>query len=330
MKKINVGVIIHIVMLLAIVTIVGLSAYKLYHWNHKATHSEPIVDTGEFDTEPEDYYVTRDVSTLEGYVDDGELNVVFLGDGLFGDYQDETGIPEQVAKITGANVYNCGFSNATMSTQLMEYDEKCGNDALSFYFVALSIANNEGYDLLRNGTRHAESGIEDYFMDTIDMMDDIDFSKVDVIVINYGVEDYLQNREIESDHDTLFDPRIFTDALHQGMRWLHAAYPNIQFVVMSPTFCFYEDKDGELHAGDVYKNKEKGTVASYMIAEKTATVLENSTFLDNYWGVDINADNAKEYFTESSKFPNEAGRKLIAEKLADTIQNRIYYKGSAQ
>lgn len=326
MKKINVGVIIHVVMLLAIVTIIGLSAYKLYHWNHKATNPDAFVDTGEFDTEPEDYYVACDVSSLKDYVDDGELHIVFLGDGLFGDYQDETGIPEQVAQMTGATVYNCGFSNATMSTKKMEYDSSYGNDALSFYFVALSIANNEGYDLLRNGTRNAQWGTEDYFMDTIDQMDNIDFQKVDVIVINYGVEDYLQDRQIESDHDTLFDPRIFTDALHQGIRWIHAAYPNIQFVVMSPTFCLYEDKAGELHNGDVYKNGQKGTVASYMIAEKTAAVIENSTFLDNYWGVDINADNAEQYFTETHKFPNAEGRALIAKRLADTIQNRIFYK----
>lgn len=329
MKRIRPGMIIHIIMLFLIVTVLGVSIYKLYVWNHKTTPSEPIVDTGEFDTETEDFYVLVDVSTLSHYDADKPLNIVFLGDGLFGDYRDETGVPEKVAKLTGANVYNCGFSNTSMSTKNMEYDSSYGLDALSFYFVSLSIANQEGYDLLRNGTRNATEGVEDYFMETIDMMDTIDFNDVDVIVINYGVEDYLQSKEIESNHDTLYDPTIFCDALHQGVRWLHKAYPDIQFIVMSPTFCYYEDSDGNKNPADTYKNDQKSTVSGYMIAEKNAAVSENCTFLDNYLGIDVNAETADEYFTDSSKFPNEKGRDAIAERIANAVTHKIFYSANS-
>lgn len=328
MKKIKPTVIAHIVILSAIVIIIAISAFKLYHWDHNTNNSPiEVIDTGEFDTESEDYYVAVDVSLLENYNDDGKLNIAFVGDNLFGDYQDDTGIPSMVAaQIPDSTVYNLGFSNATMCSKNFEYSEDYGNDALSFYFTSLSIANQEGFDLLRNGTRNAEDGVEDYFMDTIDLMDTIDFSDVDIMVINYGVQDYLDSRTVESTNSELMDPTIFCDALRQGIRWLHAAYPNMQFIVMSPTFCFYEN-DGTYEPADVYKNDEDSTIASYMIAEKNAAAAENVTFLDNYWGVDINSDNADTYFTDSKQYPNEAGRKLIADKLADTIQNRIYYRG---
>ena len=327
MKRIKPAMIAHIVLLSAIVIIIAIAAFKLYRWDHKSTdNTTEVVDDGQFDTESEDYYVTVDVSRLENYNDDGKLNIVFVGDNLFGDYQDADGIPEMVAaQIPDSTVYNLGFANNTMCSKNFEYSEDYGNDALSFYFTSLSIANKEGFDLLRNGTRNAEDGVEDYFMDTIDRMDTVDFSDVDIMVVSYGIQDYLQDREIESTNNELLDPTIFCDALRQGVRWLRAAYPNMQIIVMSPTFCYYE-KDGSYEPGDVYKNDQDGTIASYMIAEKNACAAENVTFLDNYWGVDINADNADTYFTESKEYPNEAGRKLIADKVVDTIQNHIYYR----
>ena len=64
-----------------------------------------------------------------------------------------------------------------------------------------------------------------------------------------------------------------------------------------------------------------------MISAKSAAVQMNATYLDNYWGIDINAENADNYLTDSTTYPNADGRKLIADKLSETINEKIYYTG---
>ena len=328
-EKLSISTLIHIAMVSVIVIVFATIAIKLLLWNNSA--EEILVETIDFnvfDTEPEDYYYTVDISTIENYRDDGELQVVMLGDDSLKEHSDGSGIPSLVSETTNAVTHTCSFPNMTMATQNMEFDVTYGYDAFSFYYTALCISKND-YAFLRDvlPTIPQTEPIDDYEQ-ALATLESIDFNTVDIMVISCGAQDYLKGY---SQVNTLFPEAYisnsYVDSVMQGISWIREAYPQIQFIIMSPTFCYYVEADGTYANCDVKKTADNGTLADYMIAAKSAAVAMNSTYLDNYWGIDISADNAKEYLTDSTTYPNAKGRKLIADKLSETINEKIYYTG---
>lgn len=328
-EKLSVSTLIHIAMVSIIVIIFATIAIKLLLWD-KSAEEIPVetIDFNVFDTEPEDYYYTVDINTIENYTDDGELHVVMLGDDSLKDYSDGSGIPALVSKNTNATTYTCSFPDMTIATQNMEFDVTHGYDAFSFYYTALCISKND-YAFLRDvlPTLPQTDKITDY-ENALTTLESIDFNTVDILVLSCGAQDYLKGyTQVNNIFPEAYISNSYVDSIMQGIDWIRTEYPQIQFVIMSPTFCFYVEDDGSYANCDTKKTDDNGTLADYMIAAKSAAVTLNATYLDNYWGIDISAENAKDYLTDSTTYPNADGRKLIADKLSETISNKIYYTG---
>lgn len=329
MKKLKTTTLIHIILISIIVLLFSSSFIKLYLWDKSSAdiQTEDIKDT-DFDTETEDFYVAVDPARIESHPDDGITTILMLGDSSLDDYADNTGIPTLVRETTDATVYNCSFANSTMATHYAGYDGSYGNDAFSFYFLSMCIMNNL-YTLQHQGLDTATI-TNDSFAGKLDLLESLDFQSIDIIVLSYGAEDYLLGHEVQDlEYIGSYRSTVYTEALAQGIDWIRSAYPHIQFIVMSPTFCCYPEDDGTYSAGDTRKNAADATLAHYMISAKNIAVQKNVTFLDNYWGINIHADNASEYLTESSTYPNAKGRQMIANKLATTITEKIYYKSAS-
>ncbi len=326
MKKFKIGTLMHIILLSIIIVLFGASFIKLYLWDKSSADIQTDeFSATDFDTETEDFYVTVDPARIENYRDDGITTILMLGDSSLNDYTDGSGVPALVREATDATVYNCSFANTTMSTQNTGFDGTYGNDAFSFYYLSMCIMNNL-YELQQLGLKTATI-IDESTESKLDLLTGIDFHTVDIIVVSYGAEDYLASREVETlETPAAYRSTIYTEALAQGIDWIHAAYPHIQFIIMSPTFCCFPEEDGTYSAGDTRKNEVEATLANYMIAAKNIAVQKNVTYLDNYWGINIHAGNADSFLTESSTYPNAEGRKMIAEKLTTTITEKIYYE----
>lgn len=328
-EKISVGTLIHIAMAAAIVIIFAAIAIKLFTWNSPAEEI-PIetIDFNTLTTEPEDYFYTVDINTIENYTDDGELHVVMLGDDSIKDYSDGSGIPALVSQSTNAITYPCSFPSMTMATKNMEFDVAYGYDAFSFYYMALCISKND-YTFLRDilPALQQEKPLSDY-EDALAALEAIDFNLVDIMVISCGVQDYLKGyTQVNTIFPEAYISNSYVDALMQGIDWIRAAYPQLQFIIMSPTFCYYVEEDGSYTSCDIRKTADNGTLEDYMISAKSAAVAMNATYLDNYRGINISAENAKAYLTDTTTYPNANGRRLIADKLSETILERIYDTG---
>lgn len=330
-EKLSLSTLVHIVMVSIIVIVFTTIAIKLFMWDNSADEI-PVetIDLNVFDTEPEDYYYTVDTSTIEHYKNDGELTIVMLGDDSLKDYADESGIGALVAKNTGATTYTCSFPYMTIATKNMEFDATYGDDSFSFYYMALCISKNN-YDFLRAGlTTSQYSHMAADYEHAISTLETIDFHNVDILVISCGAQDYLKGHtQVNTLFPDAYISNSYVDSLMQGIDWIRAEYPQIQFVIMSPTFCYYVEEDGSYTNCDIRKNEDNATLADYMISAKSAAVQMNATYLDNYWGIDISAENAMNYLTESTTYPNTDGRKLIANKLSETIKEKIYYQGES-
>ena len=311
MKKSKKDIIIHASIIAVILLILIVSIFKLAKWNLGSEDAGAVVTDEDFDTEPEDYVTAMSDELLASKQDDGVTDIVFLGDELLSKYSGEDGIPLLTqGMVADSKVYNIGFEGMHLSTSSSVWAEENSADSFSLYWVAKSIALGD-YNLLNN---YAESVNPD-FKETVKLLETIDFTTVDVLAISYGVHDYLDGRLITD----VADPNnisAYTGSLKSSIEAIQEAYPHIRIIVMAPTFCLVE-QNGQLVNCDV-TNTGYGMLADYMVAGKSIAVELNVTYLDNYYGVKINAENYKDYLEENI-YPNADGRKMIAERLAKVL-----------
>lgn len=303
---------IHIILLAAIVLVIGFSAYRLYRWN-KGTPSDydPNFQTTDFDIEVMDNLIPLAPDKLEGHADDGVTTILCLGDDPFSIERGENGLAQQIAKKTGATVYNGSFTGTTMATQFDYYNDGYIMDAFSFYYVANSLADGD-FDLMKTAASYS---YDENFPKTVEMLAGLDMNAVDIICVMYDASDYINKRPCDDPNDPTSEV-TYTGALRAGVQALQKAYPHIRIVVMSHTFCHYVGEDGNFQNGD-RTDLGNGTLSHYLQKELDATMDVGVSFIDNFYG-SVNEDNYLDYMTDYIHF-NDAGRERLAQRFADCI-----------
>jgi lysophospholipase L1-like esterase len=303
---------IHLILLAAIVLIAGFSAYRLYKWN-KGVESDydPNYQTTDFDIEAMDSIIPLAPDKLEGHEDDGVTTILCLGDDPFSLDQGEGGLAEQIAKKTGATVYNGSFTGTTKAAQYSSYNDGYILDAFSFSYVAESLASGD-FDLMKTAATYS---YDEAFPKTTEMLASLDMSKVDLICIMYDGSDYINKRPCD-DPNAPEDIVTYTGALRAGVRAIQDAYPYIRIVVMSHTFCHTINEEGNFENGDRV-DLGNGTLSHYLQKELDAASDCSVSFIDNFYG-SINEDNYLDYMTDYIHF-NDAGRELLAERFVQCI-----------
>lgn len=307
--------------LAAIALILVFCIIKIIVWNNGTRYHyiEPD-DLSVIDSEPMDYYTGMDRSLLEGR-DDGETHILFLGDDIFtfGDAADS--IPNQVAAQTGATVYNCAFPQSTLASRYSVFNEDYCTDAFSFVRIAYCI-KSDNYDLINAYKANADI-YDPSFEETIAALMAIDFNKIDMIFLDYGTYDYL-NGHMTTDVNDEKAADALTGSLYSGICAIWETYPHIRFIVMSPTFCYYDEGDGTLTPGDIRRvGSTNANLGGYIVALRAMSESIGVSFLDNYFGIPLHAETAQEYLLDAVHV-NDKIRALISDKVIDFIQNKQY------
>lgn len=303
---------IHVVLLAAIVLIVAFAAYRLYRWNQGVPSDyDPSYQTTAFDIEVMDSIIPLAPDKREGYADDGVTTVLCLGDDPFSLDQGENGLAEQIAKKTGATVYNGSFTGTTMSMQNPTYQDWYYLDAFSFACVAQSLASGD-FDTMRHAAAYS---YDEAFPKTTELLASMDMNSVDILCVMYDASDYINARPCD-DPNAPYDPVTYTGALRSGVKAIQDAYPHIRIVVMSHTFCHHINEEGNFENGDRV-DLGHGTLSHYLQKELDATMDCGVSFIDNFYG-SVNEDNYLDYMTDYIHF-NDAGRELLADRFVQCI-----------
>ena len=144
--------------------------------------------------------------------------------------------------------------------------------------------------------------------------------------------------------DNPTDPTQFTGNLEASLEVLQRLYPQIRIIVMSPTYAYAIDEDGNYVSSDIYIYNGRDVLSTYVIKECYSSNLRSVSFMDdvgvklgivqksgawfNYGDVRLGQgrDNAKEYLTDNLHL-NVKGRKLIAKRFEYFLN--YYSKGYA-
>ena len=241
------------------------------------------------------------------------VQVVFFGDSVCGLVRDDTAIPSQVGRLLDKTVFNGSFGGTCVARLWTEEKADYSKDAISLTALTKAVAAR---DFGAQQTLHFQGTNTDYFEDTVDVLETIDFSSVELVVIEHGLNDYYSGVPVRNEEDP-WDERTFTGALRHSLKALKQANPDMRILLVTPTYTWYEDLELTCEEYDVgYGRQEDYVRAEMEVADEFGVeVLDvyHNVFPHETW-------EDRQRYTSDGFHPNEAGRALLAGMIAEYLQ----------
>lgn len=255
--------------------------------------------------------------------------VVLLGDSIVGNTLNGKGIHTYLEELLGATVLKGGFGGSYAADKEQDVYPASVRSPLNLVNISRAIVDGDFsvqkaqiaygdryYDIMRQTI--------EYFAETAEQLSRVDFHQVKYLVIEHGTNDYNRGVRLDNAEDRL-DESTFGGALRSSVERLLAAYPNMQIILMTPTWCYVEG-DGELLYCDE-TDFGGGYLEEYADLEMEIAEEYGLPVLDNYHESGINRDTAAQYLQDGLHLSND-GQRLIAERLAALIDELEGKSGS--
>ena len=315
----------HVLFALVLLVVVGLLGYRITHWGQRVSQSDIFKDgQGSYD-DSWDSIVPLTDENGKMIVNDAS-NIVVFGNAPFADDRGSSdNLASLIAKETGATVYNCSISGSYLAAQHTNFDPTLAPmDAYCLYWL-VNLAAGVPLDGYYNDAAEALGDkTPPEAEEVVNTLKTLDFNTIDTVAIMYDATDYLMGNAMYND-DNPTDPTQFTGNLEASIEVLQSLYPQIRIIVMSPTYAYAIDEDGNYVSSDIYIYNGRDVLSTYVIKECYSANLHSVSFMDNLYG-SITEDNAKEYLTDNLHL-NVKGRKLIAKRFEYFLN--YYSKGYA-
>lgn len=251
-------------------------------------------------------------------VSTGKVDTILaFGNAPFADDRDsKDNLANLIATATGATVYNCSVSGSYLAAQHPFFSaDVAPMDVYSFYWlVTLATSGANAHNFTEAVTALGEDAPPEA-QEVFDTLTTIDMNKVDVITIMYDASDYLMGHEMYDDANAT-NIQQFTGNLEAGIELLQADYPNIRIIVMSPTYAYALNENGEYVSSDMQRYGQD-VLSTYVIKEYASCASRSVSFIDHLYGT-ITEANASEYLIDNLHL-NTNGRKLVANRFVKVL-----------
>ena len=296
----------HLIFFIVVIALFLFAIVKFLLWSKgEDSGYDPNEITTEFDVETMDHIQPMDSSRFEGIEDDGVTTLLCLGNSPFADNKGENGLAQTLARKMGGVAYDGSFAGTYQTMYNKTYQETYKPDGLSLYPVISAICSGD-FSLIE----YVASTMTETEMQTVEMLKNLDYSTVDMLVIMYDLSDYIDNRPLYNQTDKN-DVITWTGALNASLELIEETYPHIRTVVLSMPACG-ATIDGYYIDGDKL-NLGNGTIPDYLNYEMNVILANGVSYIDNYYGV-ITVENRDEYLVNDYHL-NEKGIEAIADRL---------------
>ena len=314
----------HIIFLLLIIAIILLIIFRFSRWGNRINVDDffkvnpPIPETAER------YDSMVPMTDENGNLIPGQSphSILFFGNSVFADDRgSENNVVNMIAERTGATVYNCSVGGSYMASGNFDMKkDRSGVDIYSFYFITLYLILPEkikSFDWLES---NPDANIFPETQEVRHLLETVDMDTVDTIAILYDGSDYLAGHTLYNPTDST-DVTTFTGSLEAGLEILQRTYPHVRIIVMSPTYAFGVDENGEYVSSDmIFYDKDNKPLSTYMLQECASAITRNVSFVDNIYGT-FNEDEAPDCLTDNLHL-NQKGREKVVERF---IRALTYY-----
>ncbi len=308
----------HIILLLVFILCIILLVYRFNTWGTRVQSDyDPDNVNTEFEIETYDNILPLLIKDELVPEDDGVRTVVALGNSAFADDKNSAGnLSELIEDLSDAVVYNCAVANTYLAAS--EDTFKASEDPMDafnlYWLTTLFTLDNTSiytgaFEALGDNT--PEDAREAY-----ETLTSLDFNTVDVIAIMYDGSDYLDGRLIYNP-DNLTDIQSYYGNLSASIELIQKIYPHIRIIVMSPTYAYAINENGEYVSSDLYLYSEHPLSRYSMMLEQSAAYYGVS-FLDNFYGT-VNELNATDYLKDHLHL-NKNGRQKLAERFVYALE----------
>lgn len=237
--------------------------------------------------------IDREKNTPIQYADGSDMDIVFLGDSIIGNYTDSLSIPEVVKELTGARVYNCGYGGRSAALG--------PEDDLSVPMIV---------DGLVSGDLSGFPEDKRVYLGSKEFLGCRDTDHKLMFVIHYGFNDYSKGYPLKTENAE--DEYSYSGAMRLAVQKIKAAYPDADILIVIPGFASFFDC-GEQIMG-------QGSKLEAYREEARALALELEVdCLDLAKEMPTNIENWTFYLADGVHF-NERGRYMVGQLIALQIQ----------
>ena len=310
----------HIVLLLVFLVSIGLIVYKISTWGNRveSDYDPNASQDFEFQVEAQDNILPHFVDEDSPVVDDGVTTVLAFGNAPFADaFGESDNLAVLIENLTdNVVVHNCAVEGSYLAaSQYTFLPNEDPMDAFNFFWLT-TLAAMDNTIVYEQAFEAMGDTIPVGAREAFDILSTIDMYTVDVVTVMYDASDYLAGRPLSNPENNT-DVQTFYGNLNAGIEKLHEYYPHLRIIVMSPTFAYALDQNGEYISSDLYLYNEYPLSTYAMMLERGAT-LHASSFLDNFYGT-VNELNADQYL-EDHLHLNTEGRKKVAERFVYALE----------
>lgn len=234
-----------------------------------------------------------------------QVDILFLGDSLIGQYRDETSVPYLVGQALGKTTINGAFGGSTMTWYPDENSDYYQRYGLNFPALVQAICTDDFG--VQKSLHMNDIGTED-FQDVIMYMESIAYDELEILVLEYGTNDYFSGTLIDGDENI----ECFAGSFARGIEALQEHFPNLRIVVVSPTFNWHYAAHmncEQVEFGGGYLSDYNNALIE--LCDKYA--LEYISLYELY-NHEFDIFECRLY-TEDGVHPNEYGRQLIANEI---------------
>lgn len=239
--------------------------------------------------------------------------VVCMGDSILAIKGEDSSITSLMEDQLGVRVFNGALGGTSMSRQRKDRSMAYQKDGLSMAALSLAIGYRDFG--VQNTIRIQEAGTE-YFSETLEELEQIDFSQTQVLLIEHGINDYNAGIPI-IDEENLYNMYTFTGALRLSVTTLQKKYPKMRIVLVTPTYCWFLAAQNTCEEW----NSGYGVLEDYVKAEKMVAAELGIDVIDVYHNFYPHEtwEDWKQY-TVDGLHPNDEGRQLLADKIVSCLK----------
>ena len=225
-----------------------------------------------------------------------------MGDSIFGQVNDETGVCAKIKEKTNANVINCAFGG----TQATGRSESNGYQAFDLYYLVDALISGD-YTTQENAV--ATGTLPSYYGDKLNRLKALDWSTIDIITMNYGTNDFTYGT----------GSARYRNRYKEALTKFISAYPHIKVVIITPAYRLWLS-DGVFSEDSNTHKVGEYTLIDYITQLTTVLCKDlNLPYIDLY-NIGINQYNWNQYFASGdTTHQNEYGRNYIADIVAKKL-----------